>query len=75
MILIYEKSFFLFVFKLQSKIAYIIKVKLQKVLDENLENKTLITYLLTHKYRTCAFIAIGVINKKVEGLGAVPCPK
>ena len=73
MILIYEKSFFLFVFKLQSKIAYIIKVKLQKVLDENLENKTLITYLLTHKYRTCAFI--GVINRKVRGLGAVPCPK
>ena len=48
MILIYEKSFFLFVFKLQSKIAYIIKVKLQKVLDENLENKTLITYLRTN---------------------------
>ena len=47
MILIYEKSSCLFVFKLQSKNAYIIKVKLQKVLDENLENKTLIAYLRT----------------------------
>ena len=45
MILIYEKSSCLFVFKLQSKNAYIIKVKLQKVLDKNLENKTLIAYL------------------------------
>ena len=37
----------MFVFKLQSKNAYIIKVKLQKVLDKNLENKTLIAYLRT----------------------------